>query len=151
MTLQLVRTFLIAYFPVSLARARQLATGNTLSFNDDWRFNLGDIPDGQNPQLDDSQWRSLDLPHDWSIEGEFSEKNPATPGGGALPGGTGWYRKTFTVSSAVKGKLIFVDFDGVYRTRSSQRAVPGKRPYGAFRFAMNSPISNWAARRTSLR
>ncbi len=63
--------------------------GNTADFDSGWRFHLGDVAGGQDPQLDDSQWRALDLPHDWSIEGEFSEKNPATPGGGALPGGVG--------------------------------------------------------------
>ena len=71
--------------------------GNTTDFDKGWRFHLGDVDGGQDPGLDDSRWRLLDLPHDWSIEGEFSEKNPATPGGGALPGGVGWYRKTFTL------------------------------------------------------
>src|SRR5688572_13326019 len=84
--------------------------GQTTSFNDEWQFNLGEIQNGQDPGLDDSQWRTLNLPHDWSIEGQFSEKNPATPGGGALPGGVGWYRKTFTLPVSVKGKLLFVDF-----------------------------------------
>src|SRR6266853_408922 len=84
---------------------------NTLSFDKDWRFHLGDVTNGQDPQLDDSQWRTLDLPHDWSIEGEFSERNPATPGGGALPGGIGWYRKTFNVPDNAKSKKVLVDFD----------------------------------------
>src|SRR5680860_1140905 len=60
----------------------------------DWKFVLADSEDFKNPEFDDSGWRVLNLPHDWSIEGEFSSKNPASPGGGALPGGTGWYRKT---------------------------------------------------------
>src|SRR5882724_3979401 len=66
-----------------LANSRPQATTD---FDRDWRFHLGDIANGPDPALDDSGWRLLDLPHDWSIEGEFSDKNPATPGGGALPG-----------------------------------------------------------------
>jgi beta-galactosidase len=52
-------------------------------FTKSWQFFLGDVSNGQDPALDDSQWRTLDLPHDWSIEGKFSRDNPATPGGGA--------------------------------------------------------------------
>ena len=70
------------------------------SFNKDWKFHLGNFTNGHKIDLNDSQWRVLDLPHDWSIEGEFNQDNPATPGGGALPGGIGWYRKTFTISEA---------------------------------------------------
>ncbi|MEO6849022.1 MAG: beta-galactosidase GalB, partial [Mucilaginibacter sp.] len=62
----------------------------------------------------DGGWRVLDLPHDWSIEGAFSKDNPASPEGGALPGGIGWYRKTFTLPAGSEGKQIYIDFDGVY-------------------------------------
>jgi beta-galactosidase len=104
----------------------------TVSFNRDWRFNLGDIANGQRPDLDDSKWRALNLPHDWSIEGAFDEKNPAGTGGGALPGGMGWYRKTFTLPLTAKGKSIFIDFDGVYRNSEVwiNGHYLGKRPYG---------------------
>ena len=106
--------------------------GKRISFNQNWRFNLGDVPNGQDAGLDDSQWRQLDLPHDWSIEGEFSENAPAGTGGGALPGGVGWYRKTFTVPLASKGKSLFVEFDGVYRNSEVwiNGHYLGKRPYG---------------------
>ena len=82
--------------------------------------------------FNDLQWRQLNLPHDWSIEGEFSEKHPAGTGGGALPGGIGWYRKSFTVPTTSKGKLIFVEFDGVYRNSEVwiNDHYLGKRPYG---------------------
>ncbi len=59
---------------------------------------------------------NTNLPHDWSIEGEFNKDNPAGVGGGALPGGIGWYRKTFTLPDADSAKLIFIDFDGIYRS-----------------------------------
>src|SRR6266480_3328102 len=90
------------------------AQRKTENFDSQWRFHLGDAPGAQDVAFDDAAWRSLDLPHDWSIEGEFSEQNPAGVGGGALPGGVGWYRKTFTVPAADSGKVVFVEFDGVY-------------------------------------
>ena len=106
--------------------------GKRVSFNQDWRFQLGDVAKGQDATLNDSRWRRLDLPHDWSIEGEFSEKHPSGTGGGALPGGIGWYRKTFTVPVTAKGKLIFIEFDGVYRNSEVwiNGHYLGKRPYG---------------------
>ncbi|MDN5286862.1 MAG: beta-galactosidase [Mucilaginibacter sp.] len=87
----------------------------TIDFDKGWRFNLGDAGHAENPILNDAGWRLLNLPHDWSIEGKFSKENPATPEGGALPGGIGWYRKTFTVPVSSKGKLVYIDFDGVYQ------------------------------------
>ena len=101
-----------------------------------WKFHLGDVTNGYETALDDSPWRLIDLPHDWSIEGEFSNDHPATPGGGALPGGIGWYRKTFTVPSANKEGLVFVEFDGIYRNSEvwiNGHAL-GKRPNGYISF-----------------
>lgn len=111
--------------------------GKRVSFNQDWRFQLGDVAKGQDASLNDSAWRRLNLPHDWSIEGEFSEKHPAGTGGGALPGGVGWYRKTFTMPLTAKGKLVFVEFDGVYRNSEVwiNGHYLGKRPYGYSTFA----------------
>jgi beta-galactosidase len=109
-----------------------------VSFNDGWKFALAAGNDLWQPGFNDSGWRELDLPHDWSIEGEFSEKHPASPGGGALPGGIGWYRKTFRVSSDDKEKLTYVCFDGVYRNSEVwiNGNYLGKRPYGysSFRY-----------------
>jgi beta-galactosidase len=124
--------------------------GNTSNFNRDWRFNLGDVANAQAPDLDDTNWRALNLPHDWSIEGEFSEKNPAGFGGGALPGGTGWYRKTFTVPSSSNGKSVFIDFDGVYRNSEVwiNGQYLGKRPYGYISFQYDlSPYLNYGAQK----
>jgi len=83
-------------------------------FNDGWQFILGDSPEFKDPAFDDGAWRTLQLPHDWSIEGAFDENNPASPNGGALPGGIGWYRKSFALPEEGKGKKYFIDFDGVY-------------------------------------
>ncbi|HEU4871150.1 MAG TPA: beta-galactosidase GalB, partial [Pyrinomonadaceae bacterium] len=109
-----------------------------------WRFNLGEVANGQDTGLNDSQWRQLDLPHDWSIEGEFNENAPSGTGGGALPGGIGWYRKTFTVPLAAKGKLTFIEFDGVYRNSEVwiNGHYLGKRPYGysTFEYELTSHL-----------
>ncbi len=109
-------------------------------FTDEWKFNLGDVSEGQGINLDDSQWRILDLPHDWSVEGEFSKENPADYYGGALPGGTGWYRKSFTINESDKEKLFFIDFDGIYRNGEVwiNEHYLGKRPYGysSFRYEL---------------
>ena len=123
--------------------------GRTESFDAGWRFHLGDVTGAQEPTFDDSSWRALDLPHDWSIEGEFSEKNPATPGGGALPGGVGWYRKTFTLPASADAGLAFVAFDGVYRNSEVwlNGHSLGRRPYGysSFEYEM-TPYLNRGGR-----
>ena len=98
-------------------------------FNFDWRFSLGDEAAWSDPAFDDASWRSLHLPHDWSIEGEFSPKNPATVNGGALPGGIGWYRKHFRTPDAAR---VAVEFDGVYLNSTVwvNGHELGFRPYG---------------------
>jgi beta-galactosidase len=110
------------------------------NFNKSWKFNLGDVPNGHSTNFDDSHWRVLDLPHDWSIEGKFSKDCPATPGGGALPGGIGWYRKTFSMPNSEKGRLACIEFDGVYRNSEVwiNGHYLGKRPYGysSFRYEL---------------
>jgi beta-galactosidase len=119
------------------------------NFDQGWRFHLGDVPGAQDPAFADSSWRTLDLPHDWSIEGEFSEQNPAGVGGGALPGGVGWYRKSFSVPAADSGKVRFIEFDGVYRNSEVwiNGAYLGKRPYGysSFRYEL-TPHMRYRAR-----
>src|SRR6266487_3758589 len=116
----------------------------TLDFDRGWRFHLGDLSGAEAPGFDDSGWRTLDLPHDWSIEGEFSDTNPAGVGGGALPGGVGWYRKTFSVAERDRGRLVFVEFDGVYRNSEVwiNGHYLGKRPYGysSFRYELTRQL-----------
>src|SRR2546430_6958804 len=90
-----------------------VAQRQTQNFDHAWRFHLGDVPGAQETAFDDAAWRTLDLPHDWSIEGEFSEQNPAGVAGGALPGGVGGYRQTFTVPARGRGQVVFVQFRGV--------------------------------------
>ena len=108
------RLFCLCFFALLLV-SKSFAQRTVADFDKGWHFNLGDVKNGESAKLADAGWRMLDLPHDWSIEGKFSKDNPATPEGGALPGGIGWYRKTFTVPASSKNKLIYIDFDGVYQ------------------------------------
>ncbi|MFO8002151.1 MAG: beta-galactosidase GalB [Marinilabilia sp.] len=116
-------------------------------FNNNWAFSMADSAGSyQSPGFDDSQWRTLELPHDWSIEGEFSPDHPAGIGGGALPGGIGWYRKSFKLEESAKDKRVFIDFDGVYM--NSEVWINGhhlgKRPNGyiSFRYDL-TPYLNY--------
>ncbi|WEK34305.1 MAG: glycoside hydrolase family 2 TIM barrel-domain containing protein [Candidatus Pseudobacter hemicellulosilyticus] len=84
------------------------------SFDTGWKFKLDSNGQYQQPAVNDAGWRVLNLPHDWSIEGKFSPDHPANTGGGALPGGIGWYRKSFTLTAADQ-QQVFIEFDGVYR------------------------------------
>lgn len=87
---------------------------NRSEFNNDWKFKLDSTQSYNEPGVMDGSWRSLNLPHDWSIELPFDSTSPTGTGGGALRGGVGWYRKTFGLPASSKGKNIFIDFDGVY-------------------------------------
>jgi beta-galactosidase len=103
-----------------------------MSFDGGWRFFKGDAPDAQEVTFDDADWRHLDLPHDWSIEGPFSQDHPGGAGGAYLPAGVGCYRKRFSLPEHEQGKKVFVEFDGVYR--NSDVWINGQhlgfRPYG---------------------
>jgi beta-galactosidase len=84
------------------------------NFNAGWKFNLGNVSGAQAAGFNDASWRSLNLPHDWSIELALNQNSPSGAGGGYLDGGTGWYRKSFTLSQADSGKKILIEFDGIY-------------------------------------
>jgi beta-galactosidase len=101
-------------FVITVSDRSQAQVRTRADFDGNWKFFLGDDSSAKNPNYNDASWRTLNLPHDWSIEGKFDSTNPAGIGGGALPGGTGWYRKTFTVPAASRFKNVFIDFDGVY-------------------------------------
>ena len=117
-----------------------------LSFNDGWCFSL--IDDSLAAQVDfaDSGWRKLNLPHDWAIEGDFSQDNSSGTGGGALPGGIGWYRKTFIPADGDKGRHFRIEFDGVYMNSEVfiNGISLGKRPYGYISFSYDlTPYLKW--------
>ncbi len=102
------------------------------SFDAAWSFSLGDSKGVEVPGFDDSRWRQLDLPHDWSVEAGFDPDAPAGAPGGYLPAGIGWYRKAFTVPEDLKGRQVFVEFDGIYMNGEVwiNGHHLGKRPYG---------------------
>lgn len=113
------------------------------NFDEGWKFNLGDSAAYSQPDFNDSSWRSLNLPHDWAIEGDFSKENPSGTGGGALPGGIGWYRKTFTVPGYKEGEKVYIDFDGAYMNTTVyiNGHELGTRPYGYASFSYD--ITPW--------
>nr|WP_321353808.1 glycoside hydrolase family 2 TIM barrel-domain containing protein [uncultured Draconibacterium sp.] len=118
------------------------------SFDKDWKFIRADVPDGQNMAFDDSDWRMLDLPHDYSIEdqqekegvkqiGPFSEESAGGASTGHVVGGTAWYRKHFTLKPEDEGKTIKILFDGVYMNADFwiNGNHLGNHPYGYTAFA----------------
>ena len=106
------------------------------NFDSTWKFMLGDDSLAKSNTFNDNKWRTLDLPHDWSIEGSFSQRNPSTANEGGLPTGIGWYRKTFTLPLSSKSKNIIINFDGVYRNSEVwiNSHYLGKRPNGYISF-----------------
>ena len=126
-------------------------TARTVSFDDNWRFHLGDVTGAEQPRVDDSAWRALDLPHDWSIEnlpnpdgakrsGPFDKD--ASAGGtatGWVVGGTGWYRKHFRLPGLAADRRVEIRFDGVYM--DSEVWLNGHRlgnqPYGYSTFSLD--------------
>src|SRR3990170_4102944 len=106
-------------------------------FNLDWKFHKGDIANGEKMSVEDNAWQKVQLPHDWSIEGPFSDEWAS--GTGYLPGGIGWYRKSFEISRDQKDKQIYLYFDGVYKNSEvwiNEKYV-GKRPNGYASFYYN--------------
>ena len=102
----------------------------TQNFNENWKFYLGDASGAEGEQFDDSAWKNVDLPHDYSIDQEYTTAGEAESG--YKLGGIGWYRKSFTVGEALKGKTVRIDFDGVYMDSTVwiNGHQLGNHPYG---------------------
>jgi beta-galactosidase len=107
-----------------------------LSMDPGWRFTLGDHKGAQQPSFDDRRWRSVDLPHDWSIEGTPREDAPGGGGTGYFPAGTGWYRKSFRLPAGARDQAAWLEFDGVYMNSDVwiNGVHLGNRPYGYVSF-----------------
>ena len=124
---------------IPLAMAQPDAPRLVLSADSNWKFLLGDPENAEERSFDDANWRSVDLPHDWSIEGRPARDNPTGSGGGFFPAGAGWYRKTFSAPAEWKGKRVSVEFDGVYRDATvylNGRKL-GNQPYGYTSFRLD--------------
>ena len=102
----------------------------SLDFN--WHFHLGDISGAENPAYNDTTWRSLNVPHDWSVEGEYSEDHPTGWQGGYLPCGIGWYRRELQWNNAWTDKRVEIQFVGIYMNSDVwvNGTHLGNRPYG---------------------
>ena len=127
---------IIVYFFLTLTcyEGHTQFAGNSMLFNSNWKFHKGDVVKGETAKFDDRNWCIVDLPHDWSIEGPFSQEWAS--GTAFLPAGIGWYRKTFTVLADRKNKKTFIYFDGVYKNSEVwiNGHSLGKRPNGFISF-----------------
>ena len=114
--------------------SRAYLSAQTSLFNDRWLFHKGDLPGVEQAMNDTAGWHSVTLPHDWSIEGPFSEQWASATA--FLPGGIGWYEKAFTVPGDWKNKNIFIYFDGVYKNSTIwlNGHYLGNRPNGFIPF-----------------
>ncbi|MGB6974264.1 MAG: glycoside hydrolase family 2 TIM barrel-domain containing protein [Terracidiphilus sp.] len=104
----------------------------TESFDFEWKFARSDPSGAEQPGFSDAGWRSLNLPHDWSIEGPIDEHAPSAGPGGYMPTGIGWYRKRFNIPESYRGKVVTLEFDGVYQNSDVwiNGHHLGHRPYG---------------------
>jgi len=134
-----IQTITVIFFlcGVSLLGYTQNQLRRKQCFDNNWKFFLGDEASAKENTFDDAAWRKLDLPHDWSIEGQIHPRNPTGAAGGYFPAGIGWYRKTFIVPPEWKNKRVSVYFEGVYM--NSEVFINGKSlgvyPYGYSSFS----------------
>ncbi len=124
--------FILAMLIFGFSNSKATNTQHNQLFDFGWKFFLGDNPNASKSDFNDSKWRSVDLPHDWSIEGHFDQNNPAGNDGGYLPTGIGWYRKTFTPAIEDSDQIIGLYFEGVYMNSEVfiNGQFVGKYPYG---------------------
>jgi beta-galactosidase len=130
----LLSTLILAFIHIPIINAEPAVpeTRQRLLMDKNWKFIQSDIKEAEKTDYDDTKWRTLNLPHDWSIEGEFKEDAATKGPGGYLPTGIGWYRKHFNIASTGKGQQFRIEFDGVYMNSdvwiNGQHL--GKHPYG---------------------
>jgi beta-galactosidase len=130
----------LAWFGAAPANSAQTPTSRlVLKADSDWKFLLGDPSGAEARNFADVSWRTVNLPHDWSIESAPDKDNLTGSGGGFFPSGTGWYRKTFAAAPEWKGRRVSVEFDGVYRdaTVYLNGTKLGTHPYGYTSFSFD--------------
>jgi beta-galactosidase len=136
-------TFLLLFLVSIVAQGQAQTSRNEILFDNNWKFYLGDAKGAEKPSFNDKAWRDIDLPHDWSIEklpgqeqgkvvGPFSKESIGITGTGYTVGGTGWYRKTFTLESNKDFSKTIINFDGVYMNCDVwvNGKLVGTHPYG---------------------
>lgn len=132
-----------------LALAGSAPARERVRFDAGWRFQLGDVPAASATEFDDSGWREVHLPHDWSIGGAVDASAPSGGAGGFFPMGTGWYRKSFTVPASWQGQRIALEFEGVYMNADVwiNGHDLGVHPYGYTSFFKDlTPYVNFGGR-----
>jgi beta-galactosidase len=131
-----VLTVLLALVIIPLG-AQTSNSRRTTSFDAGWKFARGDYKGAQRTGYNDASWRTLDLPHDWSIEGENLQAEPGGGNVGYFPAGTGWYRKSFDMPALDKNRQVRIEFDGVYENSEVwlNGDYLGKRPSGYASFS----------------
>lgn len=107
------RLFLLFFITCTSGLYAQKSVRVVSAFEDNWKFIKEDVKGAERLEHDDAAWRTLSVPHDWSIEGPYSRDNTTGRGGGYLPSGIGWYRKSFTIPKAHADKKVFIEFDGI--------------------------------------
>jgi beta-galactosidase len=109
----------------------------TENFDSNWCFLKADATGAEQSDFNDTGWRKLDLPHDWSIEGPFAETNLAGGAGAFLPSGVAWYRKSFSLPKEFVNRHVFIEFDGVMQNSDVwiNGFHLGHRPYGYVGFS----------------
>ncbi|MGA2173692.1 MAG: glycoside hydrolase family 2 TIM barrel-domain containing protein [Verrucomicrobiota bacterium] len=132
--MNLLRAMVLSLAAATLMEAAETPRQRT-NIDFDWRFHLGDVPAASAPEFADGSWRLLDVPHDFSAEGDFSRTNASCTA--FLPGGIAWYRKTVVIPADWRNKLVSVEFDGV--SMNSEVWINGhflgKRPYAYSTFS----------------
>jgi len=132
-------TILLSLAPLSMKAAEPNASRLELAADSGWKFMLGDPSGAETTSFADNAWHTVDLPHDWSIEGRPEKSNPTGAGGGFFPAGIGWYRKSFSAPADWRAKRVSVEFDGVYKdsTVYLNGHKLGTHPYGYTSFAFD--------------
>jgi beta-galactosidase len=128
-----------------LPAAEKIAGNGRNPFDADWLFLKADAPGGELNDHNDSAWRKLDVPHDWSIEGPFAETNLTGGAGAFLPSGLAWYRKHFTLPENVSNQVVRIEFDGVMQNSDVwiNGFYLGRRPFGyaSFSYELNGHLN----------
>ena len=130
------RYILCLLLVTSVSHAQNLSGRVVTSFDEGWLFLKNDAKGAEATSFNDADWRKVNVPHDWSIEGPYNRDNKTGRGGGYLPAGVGWYRKYFDVPGSYKSKKVFMEFDGVMANSDVwiNGFHLGKRPYGYISF-----------------